>query len=258
MVILTRFFILLRLTLVWLGLSLPAVAGEVTVAVASNFLTTAQTIADGFRADTGHRVHIVNGSTGTLYAQIINGAPYDVFLSADQERVLQLAKADRLFMGRHKPYAVGSLVLYAANSGVLGDDIQTSLASVDVHHFAMADPALAPYGRAASEVLNHLAVSGAIRQKAVLGANIGQTFGFVKTGNAPVGFVARAQALGGGGGGGGGEWLDVSADFHRPIIQAAGLMTRAADNPAATAFYDYLSRPAVTDLLSNAGYAVPQ
>lgn len=257
MVNLSTFLKLLRLTLLWLGLwlglALPSVAGEVRVAVASNFLTTAQKIAEEFQAQTGHRVHIVNGSTGTLYAQIINGAPYDVFLSADQQRVLRLGDAGRLFGGRHKPYAVGRLVLYAAHPGVLGADIQTSLASAAVHHFAMADPALAPYGRAASEVLEQLNLPDAIRQKAVLGANIGQTFGFVQTGNAPVGLVAQAQVLGGGG-----EWLLVSPDLYAPIIQAAGLLARAADNPAATAFYDYLSHPAVTAMLPNAGYAVPQ
>lgn len=253
MVKLTPLLRLLHLTLFWLGLSLPTVAGEVTVAVASNFLTTAEKIAEGFSADTGHQVHIVNGSTGTLYAQIINGAPYDLFLSADQDRVLALADAGRLLEGHHKPYALGHLVLYAAKTGVLTKDIQTSLATEAAHHFAMADPALAPYGRAASQVLAHLEVSNLIRQKAVLGANIGQTFGFVKTGNAPMGFVARAQVVGQDG-----DWLQVPSQLHAPIIQEVGVLAYAQGNDAALAFYDHLSRPAVQAILPEFGYSVPE
>lgn len=253
MVISTPILKLLRIALVWFSLTGAALAGDVTVAVASNFMTTAQKIADRFLAETGHQVHIVNGSTGTLYAQIINGAPYDLFLSADQQRVLLLAKADKLLQTRHKPYAVGGLVLYARKSGILSDGIISSLAAGNVHHFAMADPALAPYGRAASEVLAHLQVPEMIRGKAVLGANIGQTFGFVNTGNAPVGFVARAQALRVGG-----DWLDVPAGYHAPIVQQAGLLVHADGNAAALAFYEYLSRAEVQAMLPAFGYQVPQ
>jgi len=237
----------------WLGLTSVAMAGEVTVAVASNFLTTVQKIADGFTADTGHQVHIVNGSTGTLYAQISIGAPYDVFLSADQERVLRLADAGRLLEGAHKPYALGTLVLYARKSDLLGDDIQSSLMSASAHHFAMADPELAPYGRAAIEVLAHLGLTDLIDQKAVLGANIGQTFGFVKTGNAPVGFVALSQAMQVGG-----EWLDIPTRYYTPIIQEAGLLAFAKDNAAAKAFYDHLSNDSVTKILTMSGYEAPE
>ena len=243
----------MQIALVWLGLTGAALAGELTVAVASNFLTTVQKIADGFMADTGHQVHIVNGSTGTLYAQISIGAPYDVFLSADQERVLRLAEAGKLLEGAHKAYALGGLVLYARKSGILGEDIQSSLMPASVHHFAMADPELAPYGRAAYEVLAHLGLTDMIEQKAVLGANIGQTFGFVKTGNAPVGFVAlsQAQAVGG-------EWLDIPASSYTPIIQEAGLLAFAKGNTAAKAFYDHLSSEAVTKTLTMSGYGAPE
>ena len=251
--IMAAFLKLLRLALVGVSFSGVALAGDVTVAVASNFLTTAQKIADGFHAETGHSVHIVNGSTGTLYAQIIHGAPYDVFLSADQMRVLLLAEAGKLLKARHKPYAMGGLVLYAGKSGVLSKDILSSLAADNVHHFAMADPALAPYGRAGSEVLAHLKVSDLIREKAVLGANIGQSFGFVITGNAPVGFVARSQALEVGG-----DWLEVSASYHAPIIQEVGLLARAEGNAAAIAFYEHLSSSVVQGILSASGYEVPQ
>lgn len=243
----------IQVALMWLGLLGPAMAGEVTVAVASNFLTTVQEIADTFTAETGHQIHIVNGSTGTLYAQISIGAPYDVFLSADQARVLRLNEAGKLLDGTHKPYALGGLVLYAHKSDQLGDDIQSSLAATKVHHFAMADPELAPYGRATVEVLTYLGLTDMVAQKAVLGANIGQTFGFVQTGNAPVGFVAQSQALKFGG-----AWLDIPDGYYTPIIQEAGLLARAKDNAAAKAFYDHLSSEVVAKTLSVSGYGVPE
>lgn len=260
MLIWATFLKFLRITSLWFSLTGAALAGtgaalaaDVTVAVASNFLTTADEIAARFQTETGHQVHIINGSTGTLYAQIINGAPYDLFLSADQERVRLLAAAGKLLDARHKPYAVGGLVLYARKSGILNDDIASSLNAEHVHHFAMADPALAPYGRAASQVLTHLQLPENIRQKAVFGANIGQTFGFVQTGNAPVGFVARAQALKVGG-----DWLDVPTHYHAAIIQEVGLLAHADDNAAALAFYAYLSRADVQAMLPAFGYQVPQ
>jgi len=223
------------------------------VAVASNFLATAQKIAADFTAQTGHRVHIVNGSTGTLYAQISIGAPYDVFLSADQARVLQLNKDGHLLGGKHKPYALGRLVLYARDGAMLGADIAASLNADSTHHFAMADPELAPYGRAAAEVLDHLGQTGLISQKAVLGANIGQTFGFVQTGNAPVGFVALSQVMDHGG-----EWLPIEPHLYAPILQEAGLLARAKGNLAAEAFYANLSSDAATQILIQSGYEAAQ
>jgi len=243
----------MRIALLWLGLTGAGFAGEVTVAVASNFLTAVQKIADGFEAQTDHTVRIVNGSTGTLYAQITKGAPYDVFLSADQERVLLLAQAGKLLDGAHKPYALGALVLYARNAGILGTDIKSSLARADIRHFAMADPALAPYGRATAEVLARLELVEVGDEKAVLGANIGQTFGFVKTGNAQIGFVALSQAMEVGG-----VWLDIPASYYAPIVQEAGLLARAHDNAAALAFYGHLSSDAVREILLMSGYGAPQ
>lgn len=243
----------MQIAALWCGLTGIAFAGELTVAVASNFLTTAQKIAGDFTAQTGHQVHIVNGSTGTLYAQIHNGAPYDVFLSADQERVLLLADAGRLLGGAHKPYALGRLVIYARDADVLQNDIATSLTTKTVHHIAMADPDLAPYGRAAAQVLQHLGLSDAIKPKTVLGTNIGQTFGFVQTGNASVGFVALSQALAMGG-----TWHEVSPQFYDPIIQEAGLLSHAKENGAAIAFYEHLSSDSATALLTTSGYEVPK
>jgi len=244
---------ILRCCILCLTFASTGYAGEVTVAVASNFLTTLQKVADGFTAETGHTVRIVNGSTGTLYAQITKAAPYDVFLSADQERVTLLAEAGKLLNGMHKPYAVGTLVLYAREAGVLRSDLKASLEAKYLRHFAMADPATAPYGLAASEVLQWLEINEKTMQKAVMGANIGQAFGFVKTGNAQIGFVALSQAMTAGG-----EWLDISSDHYTPIVQAVGLLAHAKDNSAAQEFYDYLSSDAAQTVLRNAGYRLPQ
>jgi len=253
MVTRTQILKMMQIALIWFGLTGAARAGEVTVAVASNFLTTVQKIADDFTRHSGHKVHIANGSTGTLYAQVKIGAPYDVYLSADQARVLLLAKSDGLLDGAHKPYALGRLVLYAPAKGILAKDIPNSLSQTAVHHFAMADPDLAPYGRAAYQVLSHLDLTDMIRQKAVLGGNIGQTFGFVKTGNAPVGFVALSQALSVGG-----DWLEMPANSYAPIVQEAGLLAHAKGNAAAKAFYDHLSSAAVKQTLIQSGYGVPE
>ena len=228
-------------------------AGEVTVAVASNFLPAMQEIGAQFSQETGHTLRIVNGSTGTLFAQISKGAPYDVFLSADTARVTKLAKAGKLLEGAGKPYALGTLVLYARDKGVLADDIPSSLLRDDLRHFAMADPATAPYGLAASQVLQSLELGDLVAQKAVIGANIGQTFGFVKTGNAEIGFVALSQAITVGG-----EWLDIPPDTYAPIVQGAGLLLHAKGNDAAREFYDYLSADAARKVLVKSGYGVPE
>jgi len=228
-------------------------AGEVTVAVASNFLPAMQEIGAQFRQESGHTLRIVNGSTGTLFAQISKGAPYDVFLSADTARVTMLAKAGKLLEGEGKPYALGSLVLYARDKGVLADGIQASLLRDDLRHFAMADPETAPYGLAASQVLETLELDVLVMQKAVIGANIGQTFGFVKTGNAEIGFVALSQAMAVGG-----EWLDIPPDTYAPIVQGAGLLIHAKGNDAAREFYDYLSGDTARAVLVKSGYGVPE
>jgi len=242
-----------QMAVLWLTLSGGVFAGEVTVAVASNFLTAMQELAEGFSAESGHNVHIVNGSTGTLFAQISKGAPYDVYLSADTARVTKLAEAGKLLGGAGKPYALGTLVLYARDKGVLADDIPGSLMRDDLRHFAMADPATAPYGLAASQVLQSLELGDLVAHKAVIGANIGQTFGFVKTGNAKIGFVALSQAMAVGG-----EWLDISPKTYAPIVQGAGLLLHAKGNDAAREFYDYLSGDAARAVLVKSGYGVPE
>ncbi len=228
-----------------------AQAGEVTVAVASNFLSTAQQIATGFEAETGHRVAVVNGSTGALFAQISQGAPYDVFLSADRARIAALVQAGQISAANRKVYARGKLALVAGDPALLmGDDIRATL-NGPYRRFAMANPALAPYGRAAQQVLARLNLK--IGTKAVTGANAAQSAVFVKTGNADLGFVGLSQVKEIGGG-----WIDVPTDLYDPIEQDAGLLNRAIDHPAARAFYDYLSGQSSLDIIQAAGYGWPE
>jgi len=222
------------------------------VAVASNFLHTAQEIAKQFQTDTGHSVNLVNGSTGTLFAQISHGAPYDLFLSADQHRVLLLNDAGKLLDGAHKPYALGKLVLFARDIDKLSGNIENSLKADDIRHFAMADATTAPYGLAADQVLAALNLSGLIKQKAVIGTNIGQTFNFIATGNAELGFVALSQANQTDG-----KWIGISEELYEPIVQEVGLLGRSADNEAAKEFYDYLTSDTADALIISAGYGVP-
>ena len=228
-------------------------AGDVTVAVASNFLTTAQKITEKFQDKTGHRVNLVNGSTGALFAQISNGAPYDVFLSADQARILRLAEAGKLLNGAHKTYALGRLVLFAKNSAHLGTNIKSSLLAETTRHFALADAKTAPYGLAAHQVLTQLGLLDLIKDRAVVGTNIGQTFGFVATGNAQLGFVALSQAMQVKG-----VWIAVADDLHVPIVQEAGLLKRSKGNAAALEFYEFLSSDTAHAILVATGYRVPE
>ncbi len=230
-----------------------ALAEEITVAVASNFLPTLQKISNAFEAETGNRLRLVNGSSGMLYAQIVNGAPYDVFLSADQDRIERLQKAGLLRAEGRKTYAVGRLVIYAPGAGMIKDDLRETLSQSTVRRFALANPDLAPYGRAAWQVLEALHLTALAARKAVFGSNVAQTFSFLHSRGAEVGFVALSQVKGMGG-----EWQELPAMLYDPILQDAGLLARDHSNAAARAFFDYLSSPQVLTLISQAGYGIPE
>jgi molybdate transport system substrate-binding protein len=227
----------------------PAAAGRVTVAVAANFLLTAQNIAAGFEAETGHEVALVHGSTGKLYAQIVAGAPFDVFLSADAARPAELV-ANGLAAGV-RTYSFGRLAL------VLRDRAETSLdatlARTD-RRLAIADPAVAPYGVAAREVLQGIRGTD-WAENLVYGESVGQAFAFVATGNAPLGLVALSQTRQGA--------LDlkvieVPEDRHAPLRQDAVLLMRARDNAVARAFFDYLDGALARAMIVEAGYGVTE
>lgn len=230
----------------------PAVAAEVTIAVAANFSAPMAEIATAFAAATGHRVLISAGSTGVLYAQITQGAPFEVLLSADQDTPALLEQAGLAVPGSRRTYAIGRLILWSARTG-FADGGADTLRHGRFAHLAMADPDLAPYGGAARDVLIALALSDALAPRLVIGQNVSQTFQFVASGNAELGFVARSQVWRDGKLSAGSGWL-VPQGLHRPLRQDAVLLRSGADNPAAAAFLEYLAEPAAIAIMAAFGY----
>lgn len=224
-------------------------ADEVKVAVAANFTVAMKEIAAGFEQATGHTTRISFGSTGKLYAQIRNGAPFGVFLAADQARPRRLVEAGQA-SGRFT-YAVGKLVLWSADPALI-DGEGGVLARADFRRLAIANPKTAPYGAAALEVMKALAVDERVRPRLVRGDNIVQTYQFVATRNAELGFVARAQiALRPGGS----SW-EVPQSLYTPIRQDAVLLERAASDPAALALIDYLEGSEARAIVERYGYGL--
>jgi molybdate transport system substrate-binding protein len=229
-----------------------ALSQSVTVAVASNFTAPMQQIAQVFERDTGYQAKLSFGGTGSLYAQIRNGAPFDVFLAADTQTPAklvreQLAQADTRFT-----YAIGQLVLWSADSKRV-DDGGAVLRDDTFRKIAMADPKLAPYGAAAKQVLEGMGLYRQIKPKIVQGKNIGQTFQFVSSGNAALGFVALSQVYRDGELTAGSGWL-VPSDQYDPIKQDAVLLAAAQDNQAALALMDYLKGDEARKIIKSFGY----
>lgn len=234
-----------------LALASPALADRITVAVAANFLTTAQDITAIFEADTGHEVDLVHGSTGKLYAQIVAGAPFDLFLSADDERPALLAQNGLAATDGVKPYATGYLAL--VHGATTEPGTLDAILARDGLRIAIADPDIAPYGSAARDVLREFRGPDWARDLAY-GESVGQAFAFVATGNADAGLVALSQAL---------TYqseiwmMEVDPELHDPIFQDAVLLKRAEDNAAARAFFDFLGSEEVINILLAAGYEAP-
>jgi len=229
-----------------------AQADEVNVAVAANFTAPMQKIATEFEKDTGHKAQLAFGSTGKFYAQIKNGAPFQVLLSADDETPARLEKEGLAVSGTRFTYAIGTLVLWAAKPGYV-DAKGGVLKKGEFEHLALANPKLAPYGAAAVEVLNKLGLYAALEPKFVQGENIAQTFQFVSTGNAELGFVALSQVMKDGKITDGSAWL-VPADLHAPIRQDAIILATGKDNPAAFALMKYLKEDKARAIIKAYGY----
>jgi molybdate transport system substrate-binding protein len=216
--------------------ALPARAeGQALVAVAANFAKVAAGLLPAFTAATGYQITLSSGSTGQLYGQVINGAPYDAFLAADQARpaLLEVAGLSR----KRLTYARGLLALMKAE----GMAAEASL-SEDFAHLAIANPLLAPYGLAAKQALTGLGLWEALSPRIVMGQNVGQAYALVASGNAELGLVARSYAQAG-------AW-DVPEGLYAPILQDAVLLTQ---NEAAAAFLDYLATSA-QPAIRTAGY----
>lgn len=229
-------------------------AAEAQVAVAANFAEPMKAIAAVLQKTTGHTLKISTGASGAFYTQIKNGAPFDVFLSADNERPEMLEKDGLAQPGTRFTYATGRLVLWSVKAGRV-DGQGAVLNAPDLGKVAYANPKTAPYGAAAVQVLNRLGLTNALAPKLVQGESIGQTFNFVKTGNADVGFVAMSQVLDGGKLKEGSMWVIPGAN-HDPIRQDAVLLKRGAGNEAAQALLKLLQSPNIKDLIRSYGYEI--
>ena len=228
-----------------------ALAGETKVAVAANFTEPAKEIAAKFEAATGHKATLSFGSSGQFYTQIANGAPYEVFLSADSERPTK-AEADGLAVtGTRFTYATGRLVLFSKTPGLV-DAKGAVLAKGGFEKLSIADPKAAPYGQAAVETLTKLKLYDALKPKIVQGASITQAYQYVQTGAAELGFVALSQVINETGGS---RWLVPTAD-HTPIDQQAVLLKTGADSEAAKAFLKFLQGKDAKAIIKRYGYEV--
>ena len=229
-------------------------AGEVQVAVAANFAGTMEKLAEQFQRDTGHKAVVASGATGKFYAQIRNGAPFEVLLSADDETPARLEAEGHAVARSRFTYAVGRLVLWSAKANYV-DATDAVLKAGDFKHLAIANPKTAPYGAAAVAVIDKLGLTARLQPRLVHGENIAQAFQFASTGNAELGFVAQAQVWRDGKFTAGSGWI-VPATMHAPIRQDAALLTRGAKNPAAQALLDYLRTDKAKALIRAYGYEV--
>lgn len=232
----------------------PLLAGQTQVAVAANFSQTMQRIVEDFQQQSGHRVGLSFGSSGKFYAQIRQGAPFEVLLSADSEKPAALEKAGLTVNGQRFTYAMGTLALWSAldNISVQGADI---LSGGDFNRLALANPRLAPYGLAAMQVLDTLKLTQLTRHKWVLGENIGQTYQFVATGNAELGFVALSQLLARNIPSD--QYWQIPATLHQPIRQDAVLLSTGRNNPAAIQLLAFLQGEKARRTIREHGYTLP-
>ncbi|WP_293605847.1 molybdate ABC transporter substrate-binding protein [Polaromonas sp. UBA4122] len=246
--------IVLRLlpALLVLLVSASALADEVQVAVAANFTAPMKLIAAEFEKETGHQAVLSFGATGKLYAQIMNGAPFDIFLAADNERPAKLEKEGAAVAGSRFTYATGRLVLWSPKPGTV-DEQGEVLKTGNFKHLAIAAPKLAPYGAAAMETLTRLGLLASLEPKLVQGESIGQTLSFISTGNAELGFVALSQVVEGGKIKTGSGWI-VPAKLHSPIRQDAVLLKRASQHKAASLLLSFLKTDKAKAVIRSFGY----
>lgn len=229
-----------------------AAAAEVQVAVAANFATPLERLGAGFTAATGHTLKASSGATGKFEAQILAGAPFEVLLAADAATPRRLVASGHAVAGSAFSYAIGRLVLWSAQPGLV-DAQGAVLASGRFAHLAIANPKIAPYGAAALQVLRARGLDAALAARLVTAESIGQAYQFVATGNAELGFVALSQLMVPGRPAGGSQWL-VPADLYDEIRQDAVLLKAGEHNPAAAALLAYLRTPAARELIRAFGY----
>lgn len=234
-------------------LALSARAAEVSVAVAANFALPMKQVAAEFEKDTGHKVLASPGSTGKFYAQIRNGAPFDILLAADDETPRKLLKEGHGAPGSAFTYAVGKLVLWSATPGLV-DTAGAVLKKGSFAHLAVADPRLAPYGAAAMETLKALGLRDAVQPRVVTAENATQAYQFIRSGNAELGFVALSQVLKDGAIEGS-SWR-VPENLYAPLRQDAVLLEVARGKPAPEALMRYLQGDKARAIIQSFGYGL--
>jgi molybdate transport system substrate-binding protein len=240
--------ILVASCLVALVLPVPARAAQTNVAVAANFTDAARDIASAFRTATGHEAVLSFGSSAQILAQIGQDAPFQVFLSADEERPRKAIEAGQAVASSRFTYAVGKLVLWSRNSALVAGEETLRAGAFD--KIAIANPAAAPYGSAALDTLRSLGLAETLQARIVQGNSIAQAFQFVQTGNAELGFVALSQVIDLKEGS---RWL-VPQALYRPIRQDAVLLAKGRESEAAQAFMDFLHGPEAKAIIGRYGY----
>ena len=242
------------LLVAFFSLAVSSQAANVSVAVAANFTAPMQKIAKAFEQETGHKALLSFGSTGNFYAQIRNGAPFHVLLAADDDTPLKIEQEGLGVPGSRFTYAIGKLVLWSKQPGLV-DDKGDILRSGKFARIAIANPKLAPYGAAAIDTMAKLELLPVLQPRFVQGENIAQTYQFIATENAPLGFVALSQVLVDGKIVQGSAWI-VPAGLHAPIAQDALVLSAGKDNPAATALMGFLRSDRVKVLIRSYGYGL--
>ncbi len=243
-----------RLAALALAIVLPAQAGEVSVAVAANFAAPLERIGSAFAAATGHTLKVSPGATGKFYSQVVAGAPFEVLVAADDETPRRLIAEGRAVAGSNFTYAIGRLVLWSAQPGLV--DVQGAvLAGTKFNKLAIANPKVAPYGAAALEVLKARALTAAVTPRLVTAESISQAYQFVATGNADIGFLALSQVAVPGKTAVGSFWI-VPQNLYGEIRQDAVLLKAGERNAAAAALLAYLKTPAAREVIKAFGYAL--
>lgn len=243
------------LTLLFVAYATSLRAEEAMVAVAANFSAPMQQISALFQKETGHQIKLSFGASGGIYAQIKNGAPFDLFLSADQLTPQKLEAEGLGVPNSRFTYATGQLVLWSKQEGLV-DAKGHVLQNKSIQRIALANPKLAPYGAAAIETMTNLGLLKELQSKLVQGDNIAQTYQFVSTQNAQIGFVALSQVFANGKITSGSAWI-VPGNLHQPIQQDVILLRKGQDNKAATALLLYLKGEQAKKIMKSFGYLSP-
>jgi molybdate transport system substrate-binding protein len=230
-----------------------ASAETLNVAVASNFAYTLRSLAKDFQTKTGHVIRVSSASTGKLYSQILHGAPFDVFLAADENRPDRLIAEGKAKAGNAHTYALGKLVLLSNIKQK--NNCRDILETTALKHLAIANPKTAPYGSAAKQVLEKIGLWQSLQPKLVMGENIAQTLQFVSTTNADAGFVAKSMLLQNGNVKSSCTW-DIPADFHTPIKQKMIVLSKSSKQKTSMAFLNYMQSSDAAKIIKQSGYGV--